>query len=501
MKIFSAAINQHDHNTYDGVWHNQVERFTRVKRNIWPGCYDDFFYNIAWPEVKKNDIWAYTLTSGGIETLKWKNYPWDPTKVFRQGDYGRVSAARDLFTTKWEHLDEYMLIDGIYFIDHHQSHAKYAFLTSGFKESDILAIDGGGDSKYTAFFDKTGLLNDLSFKLPLGWLWGLSSRVAGLGGGEAAGKTMGLSSYGEFSQKYYDFLEVCVGEFELRRETFYDRSLLCLAEDVSPKDIAFTMQQYTLDKIEEVLIPLKTSENICLAGGVAYNGYMNELLTKYYKNVFVPPAVGDEGQALGTYMHAAQQLNNEVHIPETYSGKQYDINDNDIDYDRIAKMIANGKIIGWFQGRSESGNRALGNRSILADPRNHSIKDIINYRIKKREDWRPFAPSVLEDYYKDYFDTPYPSPYMSRIVKVTSDDIPGVTHIDKTARIQTVNKQQNEKFYNLISAFYNITGIPMVLNTSFNCQEPIVESPGHAMNTFKKTMLDAVVIGNEVTTK
>ena len=138
--------------------------------------------------------------------------------------------------------------------------------------------------------------------------------MARLGGGEAAGKTMGLSAYGNYCQKYYDFLELCTGEMQDRGGTFYDQNILSLAQNISPADIAFTMQQYTLDKIEEVLIPLKTSKNICVAGGVAYNGYMNELLTKHYKNVFVPPAVGDEGQSLGTYMHAAQQLNNEIHI-------------------------------------------------------------------------------------------------------------------------------------------------------------------------------------------
>ena len=164
-------------------------------------------------------------------------------------------------------------------------------------------------------------------------------------------------------------------------------------------------------------------------------------------------------------------------------------------------MIADGKIIGWFQGKSESGNRALGNRSILADPRNPNIKDIINHRIKKREDWRPFAPSVLEESYLEYFDTRLPSPYMSRIATVKSEEIPGVTHIDSTSRIQTVTQQQNEKYYNLISAFYDITGIPMVLNTSFNCQEPIVETPEDAMKTFYKTELDILVLGSEIITK
>lgn len=165
-----------------------------------------------------------------------------------------------------------------------------------------------------------------------------------------------------------------------------------------------------------------------------------------------------------------------------------------VDLTQLAQAIADGKIVGWFQGKSESGNRALGNRSILADPRNPNIKDIINRTIKQREDFRPFAPSVLEEHYQEYFDTNQPSPYMSRIMPVKSDQIPGVTHVDGTARIQTVNKQQNERFYNLINEFYKITGIPMLLNTSFNCKEPIVEKPTEAIKTFNNTELDILVI-------
>ena len=167
----------------------------------------------------------------------------------------------------------------------------------------------------------------------------------------------------------------------------------------------------------------------------------------------------------------------------------------------IAQEIADGKIVGWFQGKSESGNRALGNRSILADPRRKDIKEIINDTIKNREDFRPFAPAVLEEHYQEYFDTKSPSPYMSRICKVKSDKVPGITHEDNTARIQTVNKQFNEKFYNLINEFYKITGIPMLLNTSFNCHEPIVETPEDALKTFRRTALDLLVVDNWVMKK
>ena len=262
---------------------------------------------------------------------------------------------------------------------------------------------------------------------------------------------------------------------------------------VPKEDVAFTLQHVTIELVKKYVYPLKTSDNLCIAGGVAYNGYMNEEFTKHYTNVHVPPAAGDEGQSIGTYMHADYILNGNTHVPTVYAGKEYNVDTSIFEgltyqqkpmeeiYTEVAAAIANGAIVGWYQGASESGNRALGNRSILADPRNPDIKDIINSKIKLREDFRPFAPSVLHEHYQDYFDTNQPSPYMSRIMPVKSDAIPGVTHVDGTARIQTVTSVSlTTCYYDLINAFYTLTGVPMLLNTSFNCQEPIVETPEDA---------------------
>lgn len=184
-----------------------------------------------------------------------------------------------------------------------------------------------------------------------------------------------------------------------------------------------------------------------------------------------------------------------------FEGLKYEKKDIKEIQKEVAQAIADGAVVGWFQGRSESGKRALGNRSILADPRNPEIKDYINRKIKKREDFRPFAPSVLIEYYKEYFNTPAPEPYMSRVMEVISDKIPGVTHVDGTARIQTVERSVNERYYDLINEFYKITGIPMLLNTSFNCHEPIVETPIHAVDTFKRTKLDLLVINDYIVRK
>ena len=526
-KIMAVALNLHDHNTYDGVWHNQRERQTRFKHNLPyraeayahqsdilnPGDYrlnDDFTKEY----FKKPDdgVLAFTYTYGGVRmskdelletVLKGHDeiFDWQPKKL-------------------WDHYYK----DDIYFIDHHQSHAAYAFINSGFEEADCLAIDGIGNRYRCCFFDKHGTMTDLSNILPIGWLWNHMSNLTGFGT-LGAGKLMGLSAYGRNNDYFYEIFEtILAGPItEKKQEKFEEYIDL---NRYRKEDLAFTLQKFTMDKIREFVHPLQSSHNLCVAGGVSYNGYMNEAFTKRWKNVHVPPAVGDEGQALGAYQHADYVLNGNKHVVDTYSGKAYDweptederINDQNM-YERwssgkgfqwgyealfweplnmteVAQQIADGKTVGWFQGKSESGNRALGNRSILADPRNPDIKEIINSSIKMREDFRPFAPAVMEEHYKEYFATNQPSPYMSRIMPVKSNKIPGVTHVDGTARIQTVNREQNEKYYDIINEFYKITGIPMLLNTSFNSQEPIVEEPWHAIRTFRETAIDILVIGD-----
>ena len=495
IKIFATALNLHDHNTYDGVWHNQRERFTRFKHNM-PYHADAYAhqsdkintgdYRLNNEYVKEyfkkrdNELLAFSMTAGGIRMCK-------------------DILPKEVFDYKPKKLWDHLIVDDMYFVDHHQSHATYAFINSDFDKSDILAIDGLGYKFRCVFIDKDENIIDLTKELPLGWLWNRMSRVTGFGS-LCASKLMGLAAYGKYNQYYYDVFETMITG-EIKEKNIDVHNLINL--DYGKENLAFTLQKFTMDKIKEYIYPLKTCENLCIAGGVAYNGYMNEEFTKHYKNVFVPPAVGDEGQSLGVYQHADYVLNKNKHKTKTYGGKEYDfVGDEKLtSYKPVAQAIADGKIVGWFQGKSESGNRALGNRSILADPRNPDIKDIINNTIKMREDFRPFAPAVLEEHYKEYFDTRLPSPYMSRICKVKTDKVPGITHVDGTARIQTVSKTDNEKFYNIINEFYKITGIPMLLNTSFNCQEPIVETPHHAVRTFKRTALDILVVNDCVVRK
>lgn len=501
MKIFSVAVNIHDHNWYDGDVHYLAERHTRVKHNLNPVSSHDpepsrkFFKQHFIPRFgNKNELFAFTCSNLGQEFVK----------DLLEGIIGNL----DFLDFSPRNLWDYLQTKEYYYIDHHQSHAAYAFLSSDFADSDILAIDGKGWQFSCIFIDKNGKITNLSDKLSIGGLWNRLSQDIGFGY-LGAGKTMGLAAYG----KYNTGIEAIIEDYLNNPNHKLPKYAKEVLGKTLKEDVAYTLQKYTSELIQRIVYPLKTSANLCIAGGVAYNGYVNEEFTKHWTNVHVPPAVGDEGQSLGTYMHAEYVLYKKIHKPTVYAGIEYDVDPNiferltyeELEFDHlvahIADEIANGKVVGWFQGRSESGNRALGNRSILADPRNPDIKDLINSKVKLREDFRPFAPSVLHEHYQDYFDTNQPSPYMSRIMSVTKDAVPGVTHVDGTARIQTVQREFNPRYYDLINAFYKRTGVPMLLNTSFNCQEPIVETPQDAVNTFKKCGIDILVINNYIVRK
>ena len=489
MNIFSVAVNIHDHNTYNGELHYLAERYTRKKHNLNPTNPHDpepsreFFNEQFIPNYNKDHMFAFTCSNLGQEFVR----------DLLEDTLPDLSFLDFKPTNLWD----YYKTDDYYYIDHHQSHAAYAFLSSGFKQSDVLAIDGRGWQFNCIFTDKDGNITNLSDKVSIGGLWNRVSQDIGfsyLG----AGKTMGLAGFGEYDSEIHNMIDMYMAAPNHRLPDGSSEIL----KRVPKENVAFTLQIYTENLIKKHVYPLKSCNNLCLTGGVAYNGYVNEEFTKHYTNVHVPPAVGDEGQSLGTYMHAEYTQNNNIHIPNVYAGKEYNyVGSEKVNITEVAQAIADGKIVGWFQGKSESGNRALGNRSILADPRNTNIKDIINSKIKLREDFRPFAPSVLVEHYKEYFDTTQPSPYMSRIMPVTSDAIPGVTHVDGTARIQTVQREFNPRYYDLINAFYALTGVPMLLNTSFNCQEPIVETPEDAIATFNKCGLDILVIGDYIIRK
>lgn len=291
-------------------------------------------------------------------------------------------------------------------------------------------------------------------------------------------------------------------------------------------DVAASLQNVTEDiliKISRYLHSKTGIKNLCIAGGVGLNSVANYKILKEtpFDEIYIQPASGDAGGALGAALYVYHVILNKPRnfvMEHALWGEEYDINDitsflknknikhesieEDSLFNRIVENLIKGKVIGWYQGRFEWGPRALGNRSILADPTNPKMKDIVNIKIKFREPFRPFAPSVLEDKVEDFFDINeaarhYPTRFMLYVTQVKSDRIPAITHVDGSGRLQTVKKRYNPRYYRLIELFGQATGVPVVLNTSFNLKgEPIVTTPQDAFNTFMKSGMDILVLEN-----
>ena len=413
----------------------------------------------------------------------------------------------------------------IRFVDHHLAHAASSYRCSGFKNANILIIDGAGEESSTSLYaGKDGRIDKLkSFPAvnSLGQLYENITSLLGMGMfGE--GKTMGLASYGKYDSALSDILEVnkrgyLVNWNKIKKLNKYKRKDGKITKE--HEDIAATLQ-VSLEKavlnLAELLYDQTGYKNLCLGGGVALNCKMNSVIlnSDFVKNIYVPSSPNDAGVALGAALEIAAQNGqrfkklNHAYLGPEYSDREIETElkrsnlkfESREDVERVAaELISRGNVIGWFQGRMEFGPRALGNRSILADPTNLKIADKVN-DIKHRERWRPLAPSVLDEKKGKYFKKSYSSPFMSLAFQVKEEkqkEIPAVTHIDGSARVQTVNKETNPKFYKLIREFYKITGTPVVLNTSFNDMgQPIVMTPKDAIESFKKMRLDCLILGN-----
>ena len=445
----------------------------------------------------------------------------------------------------------------IIFPEHHLSHAAYAFYTSQFDESAILTIDGVGEWSTASFGiaknNKIQLTNDIRWPHSLGLFYSAFTYFLGFKVNEGEYKLMGLSSYGK--PKYYDLIKENLidvkndGSIHLNMEYFaftYDKVMtnknFAQLFGIPPRkegekteqihyDIGASAQKVLEDVMLKMVnhIYLKTKmKNLCLGGGVALNGVANFKVLKNgpFDNVHIPPSPGDGGSAVGCAQYLYFVHNNKKRIIENnhskliqenvYVGPSYSdenirkfLDSNNVKYEKFekqsllkktAQLISTGNIVGWYQGKMEWGPRALGNRSILADPRKASMKDILNEKIKHRESFRPFAPSVLEEYASEYFDIDIPSPYMLMVAKVKKPEIiPAVTHVDGTGRLQTVSNDANPLYYDLINEFYKITGVPVIINTSMNVMgEPIVNTPEQAFQMIVKTDMDCLVLGNNL---
>ncbi len=443
-------------------------------------------------------------------------------------------------------------------VEHHVAHMASSFLVSPFTESAILSIDGFGDFCSTMLGMGSGnsiaKLDSVLFPHSLGLFYTSMSQYLGFLNYGDEGKVMGLAPYGEpeyldrmmeiavpdeaeFFRLNLDFFTHHISGIEMSWDegtpnigTVYSNKLIEAfgpprqpGEEITRhhRNLAASLQRCTeihffgiLNKLHK----LTGTTNLCLAGGVAYNSVANGGIRQQtpFRDLFIQPAAGDSGTALGVacYIWNTVLGNPRRHaMTDAYLGPEYSDTELEtalrsfgVTFEKrenveevAADLLAAGRIVGWFQGRMEFGPRALGNRSILADPRQVEIKDVLNRRIKHRESFRPFAPAILAEYVDEYFEDSCPSPYMLLVFKVRPEkrpQIPATEHVDHTGRIQSVEREVNPRFWNLIEAFRKRTGIPLVLNTSFNENEPIVCSPQDALNCYATTKMDALIMGN-----
>jgi carbamoyltransferase len=450
-------------------------------------------------------------------------------------------------------------------IEHHHAHLASAFFVSPFEEAAVLSVDGMGDFVSTMWAVGKGneiqVKGEINFPHSLGIFYTALTQWLGFPKFGDEGKVMGLAPYGR--PAYMDQMRQIVklqqdGTFELDLDYFvhhaegatmtWDGGEPQLGSLFSQRmvevfgqpreyrgeisqhhrDVAASLQQM-LEEAELALLRQLEKETVmaalCMAGGVSLNSCFNGKIraTTGFRHLFIQAAAGDAGTALGVcYYIYHQMLGNPrcFKMEHAYTGNQF--GNGDIEaairranlksrildahrlIDRCVEILTRGDVLGWFQGRMEWGPRALGNRSILADPRREDMKDILNARIKHREKFRPFAPSILIEETGNYFDQTYPDPFMIKVYNVLPDrraEIPAVTHVDGTGRLQTVDKVHAPLYWNLIRRFGDITGTPVLLNTSFNENEPIVCTPQEAIDCFMRTRMDALALGNHLIEK
>ena len=445
-------------------------------------------------------------------------------------------------------------------IEHHRAHLASSFFVSPFDRAALLSIDGFGDFISTMWAIGEGnsieVLGWVEYPHSTGIVYTATTQYLGFPHYGDEGKVMGLAPYGQprFIQEFRDIIRTEErGQFRINLDYFrhhaegvemtWDQGSPVIGKifseafvetfgprrsPASPitdreRDIAASLQLRLEEVGFHILNHLHEQTGVTdlgLSGGVAYNSVMNGkiLLNTPFKRVYVQPAAGDSGTALGVCFQIHNAVLREPRVEEmigAYTGPSFsneaikqELEMSNLNFEtlddievtrRAAEDIANGSVVGWFQGQMEFGPRALGNRSIVVDPRRADMKDILNERIKKREPFRPFAPSILAERVGDYFEQTHPAPTMLMVYQIRPErrsEIPAVTHVDGSGRLQTVSREMNPRYYQLISDFDRLTGVPVVLNTSFNENEPIVCSPRDAIECFLKTKMDVLYLGN-----
>lgn len=436
----------------------------------------------------------------------------------------------------------------IWFAKHHESHAASACYTAPFKAGAFLTMDAVGERATTSYgsFNQEGLkvLGVQEYPHSIGYLYSAFTHYCGFKVNSGEYKLMGLAPYG--NPKYVDLIRDNIvtihedGAIELQLKYFafhYSLKMISArfeelfgAPSRKPeteieqfyKDVAASIQQVTQEIILRCAryVRKKTGETkICLSGGVALNCTANGVLLReqIFDEIWIQPASGDAGGALGAAIlgHIQVAGSSQIHLPfSPYLGKGFELKSIAVELEKrgmvyqkledselytvTANLIADGQVVGWFQGRDEWGPRALGNRSILASATNPKMQKHLNLKIKKREDFRPFAPVVMEEFKNDWFENPVHTQFMQYTVKCMQPDrLPACSHVDQSARVQTVSVEQNERIYHLLDQYRQKTGIPVLINTSFNERgEPMVHSPQDAIHCFMNTEMDVLVIEN-----
>ncbi|MEO6669119.1 MAG: carbamoyltransferase C-terminal domain-containing protein [Ferruginibacter sp.] len=471
----------------------------------------------------------------------------------------KVASIQDELS-KISGLPDSAFINKIKNIEHHRSHLASAFFASPFTDAACLSIDGSGDFSTTMTAigkaNQLEVLDSIDFPHSLGIFYTAFTQLLGFPHYGDEYKVMGMAPYGEpkYTDQLHDVVQLTPnGLFKLNLKYFRKGTagVISYGDDHIPvvapmysehmivkfgaarkkdeplsqyhKDLAASVQRMAEITIFHILNHLQKRtglENVCIAGGVAQNSVANGKITRNtgFKNVYIPSAGHDAGISMGAALYVQHQLLKTARqqpIFSAYTGSRFSndeikkildakgiaytqLADEEM-YDKVTDCLIGGGVVGWMSGRAEFGPRALGGRSIIADPRRNDAKEILNLKIKRRESFRPFAPSILKEYVGDYFELNESVPFMEKVFPIKEgkrSEIPAVTHVDGTGRLQSVDKNISPRYYALIDAFRRKTGVPILLNTSFNENEPIVNSPEEALACYTRTQMDMLAIEN-----
>ena len=501
------------------------------------------------PNAKRLRKAAFVLKNLRVAAALWRQ---------RSENKKDIRSLCERFSEVTPTVDVQALEQKLHFIEHHRSHLASAFYSSPFDEAAILSIDGSGDFSTTMLGHGKGtqikVLDSLDFPASLGLFYTAFTQYLGFPHYGDEYKVMGLAPYGE--PKFIDFMSDVLplaknGLFSWDSSYFHLHQGVMsypggkpqvsplfgakISEHLGPPrqpsepltqrhmDVAASVQRHTEMVIFHVLNRLHAGTGLtklCLAGGVAQNSVANGKIIENtpFDEVYIPSAGHDAGISMGSAQYHIHHRLNRPRVPSlnhAYTGTRFDnstiedlLKKREVNYemmpddqlhDIVSDALTRGAVVGWFSGRSEFGPRALGARSILVDPRRKDAKELLNAKIKRRENFRPFAPSVLIEQVEHWFDSVQDAKFMERVLPIREDKqtlIPAVTHVDGSGRLQTVSVDTNPKYHALISAFFEKTNVPILLNTSFNENEPIVHSPLEALDCFERTEMDVLVLEN-----